>query len=47
MKPSSQKAEIFFANVVAHRLELSLDDALSKSTEFEEVGEMLRQMFYL
>ena len=31
---------------MAHRLELGLDDAL-KSTEFEEVDKMLRQMFYL
>ena len=31
---------------VAHRLELSLEDAL-KSTSFEAVDEMLRQLFYL
>ena len=33
---------LLFVWCVAHRLELGLDDALFKSTEFEEVDEMLR-----
>ena len=37
---------LIFFWCVAHRLELSLEDAL-KSTSFESVDEMLRQLYYL